>query len=73
MIRVGIIADTPETLAALVNHIHGNVENWWNEQERQLVVKKIRDKYAYFPENAKEIWVNKVTAYLNNEGKGEST
>ena len=73
MIRVGIIAETPEKLAALVNHIHGNVENWWNEPERQQVVKKIRDKYAYFPENAKEIWVNKVTAYLNNEGKGEST
>ena len=65
MIRVGIIAETPKKLAALVNRIHGDVKGWWNEPERQKVVRKIRDKYMYFPENAKEIWINKVVSYLN--------
>lgn len=64
MIRVGIIAETPEKLAALVNTIHNDVEGWWNEPERQKVVNKICNKYAYFPKNAKEIWIKKIMAYL---------
>ena len=65
MVRVGIIAETPEKLATLVNNIHDNVENWWNEPERQKVVRRIRDKYIYFPEDAKEIWINRIMSYLN--------
>lgn len=65
LIRVGIIAETPEKLAELVNRIHNDVENWWNEPERQQVVRRIRDKYAYFPENAKEIWTSRIMSYIN--------
>ncbi len=64
MLRVGIIAETPEKLAALVNDIHNDIEGWWGESERQRVVNKIRDKYVYFPKNAKEIWINKIVSYL---------
>ena len=65
MIRVGIIAETPERLAAIVNSIHSNVDEWWNEPGRQEIVKRIREKYVYFPENAKEIWVDKITSYID--------
>ncbi len=65
MIRVGIIAETPERLAHIVNSIHDDVESWWNEPERQGVVRRIREKYIYFPENAKEIWVEKITSYVD--------
>jgi putative transferase (TIGR04331 family) len=64
LIRVGIIAGTPERCAAIVNEIDKDVESWWNEPERQEVVRKFRDKYMYFPSNAEEIWVDKVTSYL---------
>lgn len=65
MIRVGIIAETPEKLAALVNNIHDDVESWWNEPKRQQIVRKIREKYTYFPKNAKEIWINRIVSYLD--------
>jgi putative transferase (TIGR04331 family) len=64
LIRVGIIAGTPERLAAIVNEIDKDVESWWNEPERQVVVRRFRDKYMYFPSNAEEIWVDKVASYL---------
>jgi putative transferase (TIGR04331 family) len=64
LIRVGIIAGTPERCAAIVNKIDKDVEGWWNEPERQEVVRKFRDKYMYFPPNAEEIWADKVTSYL---------
>lgn len=64
MVKVGIIAETPEKLATLVNCIHDDVEGWWNEPERQRIVRKIRDKYVYFPENAKEIWIDRIMSYL---------
>jgi putative transferase (TIGR04331 family) len=64
LIRVGIIAGTPERCAAIVNEIDKDVESWWNEPERQAVVRKFRDKYMYFPSNAEEIWVDKVASYL---------
>lgn len=65
MIRVELIAETPDRLASIVNRIYNDVESWWNEPERQKVVKRIQDKYIYFPENAEEIWIDKITSYIN--------
>ena len=64
MIRVGMIAETPERLASIVNSIHDDVDSWWNEPERQEVFRRIQEKYMYFPENAKELWVEKIRSYV---------
>lgn len=63
LVRVGIIAGSSEKLADTVNHIHCNVEAWWNEPERQNVVKRIREDYCYFPEDAETIWVEKIASF----------
>lgn len=58
--RVGILVQTWEELGNRLEEIYQNVDDWWNEPERQKVVQKIRDKYIYMPQNAKKIWKDEI-------------
>lgn len=58
--RVGILVRTWEKLGLRLEEIYQNVNEWWNEPERQKVVKKIRDKYMYMPKNSREIWTDEI-------------
>ena len=63
--QVGILVYTYDELRIQLETIVDDVEGWWNEPERQAVVKRIRDKYAYMPENAKELWVDEICSWLH--------
>lgn len=65
MIEVGLISETPEKLAQTVNSVADCVEEWWNETKRQAVVKKFKEKYAYFPSDAEKLWIDKIASYAD--------
>jgi len=60
LVEAGIIAGTPEKLAETVNEIYDDVDRWWNEPHRQEAIKRFRERYLYFPENAEEIWIKRI-------------
>lgn len=62
LVEAGIIAVTPEKLAETVNEIYDDVDSWWNEPHRQEAIKRFKEKYLYFPENAEEIWIKRIEA-----------
>lgn len=49
--RVGIFHDTPESAAAHVNAIWGDVDAWWNSAEVQEVALRFTKQYCHRPDN----------------------
>jgi len=43
---VGILHDTPESAANLLNAIGGNIDSWWNDRELQKVRERFCNTYA---------------------------
>jgi len=62
LVEADIIAGTPEKLAEIVNQIYDDVETWWNEPHRQEAINLFKEKYLYFPENAADIWIDKIAS-----------
>lgn len=58
--RAGVLVQTFEELECRLERIYEDVSTWWNEPERQKTIKRIREKYAYMPETAKEIWSDEI-------------
>lgn len=58
--RVGVLVRTFEELQDQLERIYMDIHTWWNEPQRQKVVKRIRRKYAYLPEQSKKIWINEI-------------
>jgi putative transferase (TIGR04331 family) len=67
MKKAGILVETFDELNQRLEEIKDNVMEWWNEPARQIVVKKMRDRYAYHPENSEEIWLDEIIRLSNGE------
>jgi putative transferase (TIGR04331 family) len=61
--EVGIVVDTWEKLAEQVNEVADGAFDWWNDDKRQSVVKRMMNKYMYLPENSLEIWEKHLKIY----------
>lgn len=61
--RVGILVQTWEKLGAQLEAIYQNVDQWWNDPERQKVVQRIRDKYTFMPQDAKKVWLDEILSF----------
>ncbi len=66
MERVGILCRTFEELAERLNQIYDNVEEWWNEPDRQGVVRRIRERYAWTCPDAEERWMKEIESLYND-------
>lgn len=60
--RVGIFHETPESAAAHVNMIWGDVDAWWTNLEVQEVLARFKKQYCYHPDNL----LDRVEAVLRN-------
>lgn len=69
LLRVNVIVETGEQAGELVEAISDNICSWWEESERKKVVSRIREKYAYYSEDASEQWVDYIINY-NKSRKG---
>lgn len=66
MERVGILVRTFEELAERLNQIYDNVEEWWNEPDRQEVVRRIKERYAWRCPDAEEKWLKEIESLYND-------
>jgi putative transferase (TIGR04331 family) len=55
--RVGILHNSPESAAAMVNKIYSHVESWWEDPERVHVRKIFCERYAYRSSTAHDDWI----------------
>jgi putative transferase (TIGR04331 family) len=55
---VEILHDSPESAASKVCEVYDNVDNWWNDRERQLARLDFCDRYAKNSPNAIDEWIN---------------
>jgi putative transferase (TIGR04331 family) len=55
---VGILHYSPESAAKMVNQVYDNVDDWWNEQERQSARLEFCDHFAKNSPNAIDEWTN---------------
>jgi len=55
---VGILHYSPEYAAKMVNEVYANVDDWWNDRERQLARLDFCDHYAKNSPNAIDEWTN---------------
>ena len=60
MESVGIILYDCEEAATLLNRIHNDVPGWWNEPERQAVIKRIRRNYLFEVEDIDGWWMREL-------------
>lgn len=54
---VGILHNNPQSAANVLNEIYEDIETWWNNNERQKVVKEFCDNFAYAPQNALDLFM----------------
>lgn len=52
----GMIVSSFDELGTALQEIYKDIGGWWNEPKRQRTVRKIKNKYLYFPKNALELW-----------------
>lgn len=64
--RVGVIVETWEQMATTLTNISNDIDNWWNDAERQRAVNKFKDRFVYMPENAEEIWEKEILSYCSD-------
>lgn len=66
--KVGIIRDVSEL--DCITHIYNNVNHWWNEPQRQKIIKEVRDRYCYGQDmnidEMAEWWRLELTSYTNS-------
>jgi putative transferase (TIGR04331 family) len=55
---VGILHYSPESAAGKVNEVYDNVDDWWNERERQSARLEFCDHFARNSPNAIDEWTN---------------
>jgi len=55
---VGILHDSPESAAIKISAVYDNVDDWWNERERQSARLNFCDHFARNPPNAIDEWIN---------------
>ena len=60
MESVGIIIYDCKEAASLLNRIREDVSGWWNEPERQEVIKKIRRNYLIEVDDIDDWWMHEL-------------
>lgn len=63
--KVGILVQTWEELKNQIESILCDITGWWQNSERQAVVNKIKSKYIFMPEDAKNRWFREILNYCN--------
>jgi len=66
---VGILHDTPESAANLLNAIGGNIDSWWNDQELQKVREKFCSTYALKDSDWNHQWRQLFESLKKNSGE----
>jgi putative transferase (TIGR04331 family) len=56
--KVGILHDSPESSAKMVNEVYDNVDDWWYDDERQSARIKFCDHYVKTSSKAIVEWTN---------------
>jgi putative transferase (TIGR04331 family) len=54
--QVGILHDTPESAARLLNTVGGDVVQWWNGADRQEARREFCDRYARVSTDWRNVW-----------------
>ena len=57
---VGILHYSPESAASKVSEVYDNVDDWWNDHERQLARLAFCDNYAKYSPKAIDEWINEL-------------
>lgn len=60
--KSGILFDTPEGAAHVIQDIYNDVEMWWNLPERQVVIRAFCERFARTSPNALEMWSNELNS-----------
>jgi putative transferase (TIGR04331 family) len=64
--RVGVLIHSPEKAALQISNIAHDIEVWWNESERQRVVKNFCNKFARNSSSAFKEWLYELKRIQNN-------
>lgn len=66
--NVGICCYTWEELRDRTEELYERWDEWWNEPQRQAVVSEIKRKYAWYPDNSKELWIQEIERLSRVDG-----
>ncbi|MBI5485462.1 MAG: hypothetical protein HY888_13540 [Deltaproteobacteria bacterium] len=58
--EVGVLLETPEAAARMVNLVYPDVEKWWNDPDRQKAVREFCDHYGRTSPNAVSLWTEEL-------------
>jgi putative transferase (TIGR04331 family) len=63
--QFGILYDSPNDAAKMVNEIYHDVENWWNEPPRQIARMKFCERYARTSRDSLGDWAKELIKYID--------
>ncbi len=64
--RSGVLCDTPEHAAETLHRVYADVENWWDDPERQASVNAFREHFARTDSRGVEVWARELEAVLSD-------
>ena len=67
MCKEGLIQYGADNAGKYLNSIYLRIEEWWNEPERQAVIKVLRERYAGSYMDPDEWWTKEIMGLLNGE------
>jgi len=63
---IGILHYSPESAANTVNKIYDNINDWWNESERQSARLEFCNQFARNSVNSVDEWINEFKKMINS-------
>jgi putative transferase (TIGR04331 family) len=66
--HAGILFDSPEAAAEMVNTIYGDVETWWNNPVRQAARRAFCDRFARTSSQAVREWLDEFNGIAQDAG-----
>jgi len=64
----GILYDSPEAAANAINIVYPDVENWWNNPERQEARQYFCEHFARTAPHTIDLWAKEFNTLLNQQG-----
>ncbi len=58
--NVGVFHRTPKSAAKKVDKVRHDVENWWETEKRQKVIRNFRNKFAWKPDYSYRRWCEMI-------------
>lgn len=65
--RAGILHHSPDSAAALVNRVYGDVEQWWNSPDVQSAREMFCDRFVRTSRHAFTLWTNEFLSILDSD------